>query len=102
MKTNSTKFQSLEQFKQEIFSKKSGVKKTHLELEPKYAIIYQLIQARAKTGLPQKQLAQKMGTKQSAIARLESGKANPTIDFVQKLAKALGTNITLTFPGNYK
>lgn len=100
MKTKTSKFQSLEQFKQETFAKRPKVKKVYGELKPKYTIIRQLIQARTKTGLVQKQLAKKMGTKQSAIARLESGKANPTIEFIQKLAKALGTNITLTFPGN--
>jgi ribosome-binding protein aMBF1 (putative translation factor) len=100
MKTNTGKFQSLTEFKQETYAKKPGVKKAYSKLEPKYTIIRQLIEARIKTGLVQKQLAKKMGTKQSAIARLESGKANPTIDFIQKLAKALGTNITLTFFGN--
>lgn len=100
MKSNTDKLQSLESFQQETFAKRPGAKRAYNQLEPKYAIISKLIEARTKTGLVQKQLAKKMGTKQSAIARLESGKANPTIDFIQKLAKALGTNITLTFPGN--
>lgn len=70
-------------------------KKEYERLAPRYAIISQLIEARAKKGLTQKELAQKIGTKQSAIARLEAGNVNPTIDFLNKIASVLGTKLTI-------
>lgn len=74
--------------------KKSGFKKAYDDLELEFAIIEALIRARAKRGMTQAKLAKKIGTKQSAIARFESGRANPTLAFVQKLSDALDIKIT--------
>jgi len=52
---------------------------------------------RAKKKLTQKALAKKLGTKQSAIARLESGRANPTLEFMQKTAEALDKKLVISF-----
>ena len=57
----------------------------------------QIFEKRLQKGLTQKELAQKIGTKQSAISRLESGKANPSLLFLQKIAKALHSNLEVTF-----
>jgi transcriptional regulator with XRE-family HTH domain len=51
---------------------------------------------RIKGEMTQAQLAEKMGTKQSAIARFESGRSNPTFDFIQRLATALGLKLSIT------
>ena len=72
-----------------------AVKKEYDKLEPRYAIISQVIAARIKRGMTQQQIAQKMGTKQSAIARLESGNSNPSISFLEKLASVLGYKLTI-------
>ena len=77
--------------------KDKGVYKEYKRLEPKYRLISQLIGIRVKEGLTQKDLAKKLGTKQSAIARLESGNYNPTLEFLQKTAKALGTKLVINF-----
>jgi len=53
-----------------------------------------VIDARIKRGLTQKELAKKVGTKQSGIARLESGKNLPSLSFLQKISKALNAKIT--------
>jgi len=74
-------------------------KKEYDKLQPEYELINKLIEARIKNKMTQKDIADRMGTKQSALARLESGRGNPTLSFVQKLATAIGTDITLTFPG---
>lgn len=50
----------------------------------------ELIAARARAGITQAELALRMGTTQSAIARLESGKRTPSIDTVQRYARAIG------------
>lgn len=71
------------------------VRKEYERLKPRYELISQLIEARMRKGLTQAQLAKKMGTKQSAIARVEGGNANPSIAFLEKLASALGSKLTI-------
>lgn len=70
-------------------------KKEYDKLAPRYAVISTLIAARNKKGLTQKELAQKIGTKQSAIARLESGSVNPSVEFLQKIAQVMGYKLTI-------
>ncbi|MBD5436938.1 MAG: helix-turn-helix domain-containing protein [Treponema sp.] len=64
-------------------------------LEPEYELRRQLIQARISSNMTQKQLAEKAGTKQSNIARLESGNYNPSFQFLQKIAGALNKKISI-------
>lgn len=64
-------------------------------LTPEYELRRQLIQARLEKKMTQKQLAEKVGTKQSNIARLESGNYNPSIQFLQKVADALNKKISV-------
>lgn len=71
------------------------VKKEYDRLAPRYGIISELIAARLKKRLTQKEVAEKVGTKQSAIARLESGNINPSLEFLQKIAHALGSKLTV-------
>lgn len=71
-------------------------KKEYERLGPKYDLIRQVIEAKTKLGLTQKEIANRMGTKQSALARFESGNINPTLNFMQKLAKALNMTLKLT------
>lgn len=67
------------------------------KLEPEFAVITAILEARVKKHMTQERLAKKIGTKQSAIARLESGNANPSIGFLQKLADALGKKLVIRF-----
>ena len=78
--------------KKELLKNKEAYKE-YKKLEPKYRLISQLIGARIKNGLTQRQLAERIGTKQSAIARIESGNANPSIDFLEKITSALGSEL---------
>jgi len=66
-------------------------------LEPIYEIKRELIKLRIEKGLSQKQLADIIGTKQSAISRLESADTNPSIEFLNKIAIALGKKLHITF-----
>ena len=68
-----------------------------LELQPEFAIIRKVIESRVKKGVSQKELAKRMKTKQSAISRLESGYANPSLNFLQRLAKALNSRLEIRF-----
>lgn len=50
-------------------------------------------QARHDRGLTQAQLAEKLGTKQSSIARLEKGESIPSLVFLNRIAEALGDQL---------
>ena len=50
---------------------------------------YQVARLRIMRGLTQKQLAKLVGTKQSSIARLESGRAEPRLSFLRRVVEAL-------------
>ncbi len=65
-------------------------------LRPQFEFRKALIGARLAAGLTQRQLAEKMGTSQAAIARLESGTRLPTIDTLYRLAQILGVDFTIT------
>lgn len=54
-----------------------------------------LRQIREKRGISQTQLAEMIGTKQPAIARLESGSVVPRIELLQRLAKALSMKLEI-------
>lgn len=66
------------------------------KLTPRFAVISELIKARIKYKMTQAQLAKKVGTKQSAIARLESGNINPSLEFLQKVAQVMGLSVHLS------
>ena len=56
-------------------------------------IAAQLRQVRKEQGLTQERLAEKVGTRKSNISRLESGRYNPSLDFLEKVAGGLGREI---------
>ncbi len=72
-------------------------RKAHAELEPEFALARAIIAARAKAGLTQEQLALKMKTTQSAIARLEGGRTRPSTHTLERLAAATGTRLKISF-----
>jgi DNA-binding XRE family transcriptional regulator len=63
------------------------------ELEPGY----QIARLRIKEGLTQAQLAEKVGTKQPSIARLENGSTQPTLSSLKKIGKALNARVVVQF-----
>jgi ribosome-binding protein aMBF1 (putative translation factor) len=62
-------------------------------LADEYAIARELIAARARAGLSQSEVAQRMGTTQSVVARLESGKRPPAMRTVERFAQAVGGHV---------
>jgi ribosome-binding protein aMBF1 (putative translation factor) len=78
-------------------SKDPEVKKEYEKLKVLYDIKREIIKLRIEQGLSQQELADKVGTKQSAISRLENGEYNPSIDFLNKVAKALGKELLVKF-----
>lgn len=52
---------------------------------------------REKRGLSQRELAERLGTTQSAVARLEAGNVSPTLPTLDKVAEALGVELVVSF-----
>mgnify|MGYP001574439137 CR=1 FL=1 len=71
-------------------------RKAYDALGPEFELIAMIIDKRIKNGLTQAALARKVGNKHSAIARLESGGYNPSMAFLEKVAKALGGRLSIS------
>lgn len=82
------------QLKKELLQN-TDVAREYKRLTPRYQVISGLIAARLKKGYTQKELADKIGTKQSAIARLESGSVNPSLGLLEKIASVMGYRLTV-------
>ena len=65
------------------------------KLKPRYDIISQIIEERAKQEITQEELALRVGTQKSNISRLESGTYNPSLDFLIKVAHSLGKEMQI-------
>ena len=83
------------QFKKRLLKDKE-IKEAYEKLGPEFAVIEMVIKKRIERGLSQKELAQKIGTKQSAISRLESGDYNPSLSFLQKVGEALDVKLKIS------
>ena len=77
--------------------KNKDYQQAHAELAPEFALARAVINARVTAGLTQEQLAQRMDTTQSVIARLESGRTRPSTQTLERLAVATGTRLQITF-----
>ena len=66
-------------------------------LEDEFALAQLFIDARGKAGLTQHELAEKMGTSQAYIARLEGGKEKPSTRTLNRVAKATGHRVVINF-----
>jgi transcriptional regulator with XRE-family HTH domain len=62
-------------------------------MAPKERMAARLKELRERRGLTQEQLSEKSGVGRSHLARLETGKQDPTLSTLEKLAKALGVKV---------
>jgi len=79
------------------WSQDKEYRKAYDELRPEFDIARAAIAARVKAGLTHDQLAQRMETTQSVIARLEGGRSKPSTQTLERLASATGTRLKITF-----
>lgn len=86
---------SYTQFKKKLL-KDPVIRRAYRELETEFSLIEAIIEKRLAQGLTQTALAKKIGTKQSSIARLESGNYNASVAFLEKIAKALDTKLIIS------
>ena len=77
--------------------KSPGYRAAHRASGPVYQLIEALIAARAQAGVTQAEIAERMGTTQSAVARLEGWTANPSVKTLRKYAEATGTRLVVSF-----
>ena len=66
-------------------------------LEPEYAIVQALIDARTSAGMTQSELASRTGIAQGDISKLEKGNGNPSIKTLKRLAAGLGKELKIEF-----
>jgi ribosome-binding protein aMBF1 (putative translation factor) len=71
------------------------VKAEYDRLAPEFEFSMELLQARLRAGLSQAELAERMGTSQSTIARLESGQTLPSTKTLLRFAEATGSKLEL-------
>ncbi len=81
-----------EEFKARLLANPE-VKREYDALAPEFEISAELLRARLRAGLSQAELAARMSTSQSAIARLESGQALPSTKTLLRFAQATGSKI---------
>ena len=89
------KTKSYKQLKQRLLKDKE-VKQAYKDLMPEFDLIKMIIKRRIENGLTQKELAEKIGTKQSAVSRFESGTYNPSFSFIQKMTNALDARLEIS------
>lgn len=77
--------------------KEPGYREAYAALEPEFALARALIAARVRAGLTQEQVALRMATTQSVVARLESGRVRPSTKTLERFAKATGTRLRIEF-----
>ena len=77
--------------------KEPGYRKEYEALEEEFALMAEVAKARARAGLSQAELAKRMKTTQSTIARLESGRGLPSTRTLGRFAKATGHRLKISF-----
>ena len=69
------------------------IKAEYDALDPEFAMIQAMIDARKSTGITQKQLAEITGVAQGDISKLENGSANPSLRTLQRFAAGIGMKL---------
>ena len=92
-----------EELKQKAFKNKN-VKEEYDKLDLEFQLLNEMLTARKEAGLNQSQIAEIMGTKQTAITRLESalsiGSHSPSLSTLKKYASAVGCHLDIKFIHN--
>ena len=79
------------------WSKHDDYKDTYDALGEEFDLARALIEARTAAGLSQSQLARRMKTSQSYIARVEGGQVRPSTDALERFARATRTRLRIVF-----
>ncbi|MCK4390904.1 MAG: helix-turn-helix transcriptional regulator [Desulfobacterales bacterium] len=85
---------SMKEMKKKLM-KNAKFQKEYDILEEEFAVVHALIEARTRARLTQQEVAERMGTTQSAIARMESGSGFPSMTSIKKYAEATNSKIKI-------
>jgi transcriptional regulator with XRE-family HTH domain len=77
--------------------KEAKYRQEYDSLEEEFSLASALIAARSKAGLTQQEVATRMKTSQSFVARMEGGSIAPTWNSLRRYAKATGTRLKIEF-----
>lgn len=88
---------SYSSYKKQALEKDHELKRAYDALDGEFSFVQALIQKRLERNMTQLELAKKIGSKQSAISRIESGQANPSVRILQKIARALDARLSIAF-----
>ena len=80
-----------------VWSEEPEYRVEYERLGPEFALARALIEARTRARLTQAELAERMATTQSVVARLESGRVRPSTRTLEKVARATGTRLRIHF-----
>ena len=81
----------------ERFMKDPAFRQEYARADEEYALAEAMVRARTAANLTQSQLAERIGTTQSAIARLEGGRLSPSVRTLRRYAEATGMRLTFGF-----
>ena len=84
----------------ERWRKDPGYRAAYEALDDEFSLASAMIEARTHAGLTQEELARRMGTTQAVIARLESGRVKPSTRTLERIARATGCRLRITFEHN--
>ena len=98
--TNSQKVNFMSENKKDAAPKVQRHIKKNTQLAPRYEIVELLKTARKAQDITQEDLAARVGTKKSNISRFESGRYNPSLDFLIKVSSSLGMQLQITLKGS--
>ncbi len=79
------------------WSKDPAYKAAYDDLEAEFALAEAISEARSRAGLTQAEVAERMHTTQSNIARLEAGRTTPSTRTLEKFAEAVGAKLKISF-----
>ena len=79
------------------WNRDSDYREAYEQLGPEFELSRCVIEARTRARLTQAELAARMKTTQSVVARLESGRAHPSTKTLERVAKATGKRLRISF-----
>src|SRR6267378_3784996 len=77
--------------------KDSRYRREYEALEEEFSLVAAMLEARARAGLTQEQVARRMKTTQAVIARLEGGGSKPSTRTLERYAEATGSRLRISF-----
>lgn len=92
---NKRKFYTFDEHKKELM-KDPVFRDEYKKLEPEFRLAREIIKRRIEKKMSQSELADKAGTRQPVISRIESGNANPRFDSLKKISEALDSKLEIT------